>query len=109
MTEPEAPVPPLLTKSTLVPISLLVAGILTAVGATWTLATGFGDLRRDITIRDGAMALRFQSIEMKLDSLEGSSLSRDGTIWTRSQQATYVEAMRAANPTMRFPDVDRIK
>lgn len=95
----------ILSASTLVPLGLIVAVTMSAISGTWLLANGFAELRKDITERDSSMALRLQKIELKLDAIE----SNGSDIWTRSQMETYVEAMRAQNPTLKFPDVGRIR
>lgn len=95
---PPADTKSFLTQQTLVPLGLLVAVVLTAVGGTWTLARVFADMESN-------QALRFQRLELKLDSLEQAVSSAHNDKWTRTDMRSWVDALQARNSSISVPDI----
>jgi hypothetical protein len=94
-----------LTQQTLVPLGLLVAVLLAAVGGTWQLSQVVGGFQQSLAEQSAAQALKFQRLELKLDAVEAALTSASTDRWTRTEMRAYVETMRVRNPSINFPDI----
>lgn len=94
-----------LTQQTLVPLGLLVAVLLAAVGGTWQLSQVVAGFQQSLSEQSAAQALKFQRLEIKLDQLEAAVSAAGGDRWTRTDMRAYVETMRVRNPQINFPEI----
>lgn len=94
-----------LTQQTLVPLGLLVAVLLAAVGGTWQLSQVVAGFQQSLAEQSAAQALKFQRLEIKLDQLEAALTLASTDRWSRADMRAYVETMRVRNPQINFPEI----
>ena len=92
-------------RSTLVPIGLLVAVVLAAVGGTWQLSATLNSFSRQQADRDKEFALKFQRIELQLEQLQHSVVAND--YWRRSDMREWGVMLSSKNPTIAIPEVTK--
>lgn len=93
------------TPQTMVPVGLLVAVLLTAVGGTWQLGRTMGEFREDLVGRDHAMDLRFQRLEIKIEQLERTVSDTASDRWTITNMRSWVDSFKVRNPQIVVPDI----
>lgn len=96
-----------LDRSTLVPMGLLVAVVLAAVGGTWQLASTMNAFTKEQAIRDQEFALKFQRIELKLQQLQHATEAVNGDRWRRADMREWAALLRADNPALKVPEVTK--
>ncbi|MCR9245635.1 MAG: hypothetical protein NXI31_11435 [bacterium] len=101
--------PPFINRQTLIPIGLLVAVVMSAIAGTWKIASALGDFQEDLAKRDANQALRFQRIELKIESLEGAIQNDTKNDWAFQDMRAWVEVLAARNQSMSVPKVEKVR
>ena len=102
---PPADTKSFLTQQTLVPLGLLVAVLLAAVGGTWQLSQVVGGFQQSLSEQAAAQALKFQRLGLKLDALEAALSSAASDKWTRTEMRAWTDALQARNSSLSIPDI----
>lgn len=97
------PVPTIINKQTLVPISIAVSVIVCFLAAWGWLDTRFTAIGDKIDAQTKTYDERFQHNERRLERVE--AMASNG--WTIVDETLWVSEFRRLNPTMLIPEVTR--
>ena len=93
-----------LDRGTLVPLGLLIAVVLSAIGGTWQVGSVMSTFSGQLADQRHEFSLRFQSLEIQLKQLQASTVTDR---WHRSDMREWSSLLQSQNPDLQVPKVNR--